>query len=157
MRSPATTIMTFATATAAREQNPALASDLTIRNAAYSRSSKCRTEDELLDRLRRIEQKQEALDVVRAELKAMISQRPLNEIWRKFTSSGGVTASDFAQFLHGQLRPRIIRGHRHLRLVADRRQAMTSRSKDEGPQVAWKQKWCVSPTINISSAESVGA
>ena len=74
-------------------------------------------EDDLLALLRQIERKQAELATIRKSLSVIVRNPLLSRIWRKFTSSGGITADDFARFREGRLRPRIVHGRRHLRLI----------------------------------------
>jgi hypothetical protein len=74
--------------------------------------------DDLLAALRRIEHRQRGLEAARAELKVMINKPPLDRVWRRFTSCGGTSADDLQKFINGTLRPRVIQGRGHLRLIS---------------------------------------
>jgi hypothetical protein len=79
---------------------------------------------ELIEVLELIERSREQLNRHAIALRHLFRRYPgLQQKWEVFIRSGGITASDFERFLDGQLqlRPRITRQHRHLRLIISRR------------------------------------
>jgi hypothetical protein len=85
-------------------------------------------EDELIEQLERIERSREQLNRHAIALRHLFRRYPgLQQKWEVFIRSGGISASDFERYLDGQLqlRPRIIYQRQHLRLVSNRRPALS--------------------------------
>jgi hypothetical protein len=79
-------------------------------------------EEALLDHLGIIDRQRQQLNLERQSLQSLLDHDPdLAAKWREFISLGGISAEDFRQFLAGQMRARITRQRKHLRLVVDRR------------------------------------
>jgi hypothetical protein len=73
---------------------------------------------ELIETLCRIEAAQDQLLKQRLKLAELLHRDPdLKESWQAFTRAGGQTAEEYERFRNGQLRPKIVRGRRHLQLV----------------------------------------
>ena len=94
-------------------------------------------EEELLQRLERIDYQREQVELQRQSLQSLLEFYPeLAGRWKEFTSLGGVSASDFRKYLDGQWRPRITRQRKHLRLIVNRRQkpvTIRGLAKDSDP------------------------
>jgi hypothetical protein len=88
---------------------------------------RCIEVDEVIELLRRIDWHRQALRQEQTTLQRWLNGSPALAIdWRRFTSSGGVTAEDFTLFKDGRLRQRRTRHRRHLRLVVVNKQARRS-------------------------------
>ena len=93
-------------------------------------------EDELIIILKAIDYTRSRLDCHQVKLAHLFRRYPdLQEQWRKFTRYGGLSADDFRLFLKGQLRPRITRQRKHLRLVSNRK-AIPVKLRKTGNDVA---------------------
>jgi hypothetical protein len=78
--------------------------------------------DELISILKALDDTRSRLDSLQVNLSQWLERYPSFEgPWRKFLQSGGLTLADFHKFRQGQMRPRIIRGKRHLRLISTRK------------------------------------
>jgi hypothetical protein len=72
-----------------------------------------------------------------AALASLLRRHPDHQRqWHAFLRSGGVTAEDFEGFLDGHFRPRMIRHHRHLRLIVSRKPVPIQRRPDTDPDEA---------------------
>ena len=93
-------------------------------------------EDELERLLEEMERDREKLNLDMLALRLLLRRHlDLEARWRQFTGVGGITASDFRQYLAGQWRPRVTRQRRHLRLVVNHR--LTPRmTHNGGPEAA---------------------
>jgi hypothetical protein len=93
--------------------------------------------DELIDVLESIDDARESLDNYQLTLSYLFARHPdLKLQWRKFLQVGGLTADDFRKFLRGELRPRIVRQRKHLRLVSNRKVTPLSFNNNSGGEAA---------------------
>ena len=95
------------------------------------------TAKQLLLILRAIDYGRERLDGLQVKLSDLFERYPpVEDMWRQFRKAGGLTADDFVKFLKGQLRPRITRQRKHLRLVSSRKVLPLKLTKRPGNDVA---------------------
>jgi hypothetical protein len=78
--------------------------------------------DELVSLLKSIDYTRQRLDCHQSKLSHLLERYPeFAGLWQKFQKAGGLSAEDFRLFLKGELRPRITRQRKHLRLVSSRK------------------------------------
>jgi len=79
-------------------------------------------QDELVEILDSIERQRERLNCYHIRLTHLLRRNPeLQDQYQRFSQASGLTAKDFELFLKGELRPRITRTKKHLRLVSNRK------------------------------------
>jgi len=78
--------------------------------------------DDLIDVLDALDGTRFRLNQQQCKLRQLLNCDPeLRGLYESFSRSGGVTGEDFRRFLHGELRPKITRSKKHLRLIACRK------------------------------------